>query len=118
MQHTHLRRAAAALFVLSIAGAATMVPAAEPGRTDPPDAAPTAPMCGEYDQLRSFLDEQFDEQPTSSGLADDGSVMQVFASVPDGTWTMVSVDRDGMACVLATGQAWQQDELSGKGEPA
>lgn len=118
MRNTSLRRTAAALFVLGIAGVSTIVPAAEPsGRVNPSDA-PTVPMCGEYDQLRSYLADEFNEQPTSSGLADDGTIMQVFASMSAGTWTMVSVQADGTACVLATGQAWQQEAFARKGEPA
>jgi hypothetical protein len=31
---------------------------------------------------------------------------------------MVSVDVGGLACVLATGQAWQQEALAGLGAPA
>jgi hypothetical protein len=75
-------------------------------------------MCGGYDELRSLLDARFGEHPTSSGLADDGRMMQVFASTEAGTWTMVSVNADGMACVLATGRAWQHEALASQGDPA
>ena len=110
------RRVAAALLALGVAG-----PSAA-GSANQPDLAalptPEAPMCGVYDELRTFLDDRFGERPTSSGLADDGTVMQVFASPGAGTWTMVSVDSGGLACVLATGQAWQQESLAGLGTPA
>lgn len=115
MQSTRLQRPGLALLVLSLVGASTMVPAAEPGREG--DTPHTAPMCGEYGQLRSFLNDQFGEKPASAGLADDGTIMQVFASLSAGTWTMVSIGTDGVACVLATGQAWQQDTLAGRGQP-
>jgi hypothetical protein len=118
MEHrTPLRLAVlAALGLIGLAPAASVaqsVPA-----TPPEDPAAQAPMCGAYAELRSFLNERFGEQPTSLGLTDDGTVMQVFASRTAGTWTMVSVDSRGHACVLATGQAWQQEALARQGQPA
>ncbi|MEK0082248.1 hypothetical protein [Benzoatithermus flavus] len=118
MEHRIVRRPVAALLALGFAGSA---PAASVAQADPaaPPAmpGPDAPMCGAYDELRSFLNERFGEQPASMGLADDGTVMQVFASSAAGTWTMVSVDSKGHACVLATGQAWQQEALARQGQP-
>jgi hypothetical protein len=112
-------RPLAALLVLGLAmaaPAATMAQSAPPA--SPAPGALPAPMCGAYDELRSFLHERFGEQPTSLGLADDGTVMQVFASSSAGTWTVVSVDARGHACVLATGQAWEQEALARQGQPA
>lgn len=108
------RRPLAAFLALGLAGLAPAASLAEPSATGTTEA----PMCGTYDELRGFLRERFDERPTSVGLADDGTVMQVFASEDAGTWTMVSVDRQGHACVLATGQAWQQETLARQGQPA
>jgi hypothetical protein len=118
MEHKPRRRtvAAVALLAAAIAGSSVAGSAAPPGRAASP--APEAPMCGVYDELRTFLGDRFDERPTSSGLADDGTVLQVFASPAAETWTMVSVDVGGLACVLATGQAWQQEALAGLGAPA
>jgi hypothetical protein len=65
-----------------------------------------------------MLNERFEVHPTSSGLADDGTVVQVFASAGAATWTIVSVNAGGTACVLATGRAWQREGLAPQGEPA
>jgi hypothetical protein len=118
MEHKPRRRtvAAVALLAVAVAGSSVAGSAASPGSAGSP--APQAPMCGAYDELRTFLGDRFDERPTSSGLADDGTVLQVFASPAAETWTMVSVDVGGLACVLATGQAWQQEALAGLGAPA
>jgi hypothetical protein len=113
MEQHKPRRLLAALLALGLAG---LAPAASQAQTEPP--ATEAPMCGAYDELRTFLGDRFGERPTSSGLADDGTIMQVFASASAGTWTMVSVDAGGTACVLATGQAWQQEALARLGQPA
>jgi len=116
MAQPRSRRPAAALLALGTlgllpAGVVAADPQAAPGM-------PPAPTCGSYDQLRAMLHERFEEHPTSSGLADDGTVMQVFASAGAATWTIVSVNAGGTACVLATGRAWQQDALALQGEPA
>jgi hypothetical protein len=118
MEHKPRRRtvAAVALLAVAVAGSSVAGSAASSGSAGSP--APQAPMCGAYDELRTFLGDRFDERPTSSGLADDGTVLQVFASPAAETWTMVSVDVGGLACVLATGQAWQQEALAGLGAPA
>ena len=119
MEHKPRRRTVAAVALLAAAAAGPSVAGSTPppGAAAPPPA-PEAPMCGAYDELRTFLGARFDERPTSSGLADDGTVLQVFASPAAETWTMVSVDVGGLACVLATGQAWQQETLAGLGAPA
>lgn len=130
MSHPALRPMAAMFLAFGIANVGTATPAgnADPSLAElsPPAAAPAVPpaepaaepMCGAYDELRSLLGERFDEQPASSGLADDGTVVQVFAAPADGTWTLVSVDPSGTACVLATGQAWQQDDRPRQDQPA
>lgn len=105
------RRAAAA------AGLALGLLALGPATAGTGRSAP-APMCGSYDELRVMLDRRFGERPASSGLADDGTVMQVFASAGAGTWTMVSIDPSGKACVLATGEGWQPEAGAHQGEPA
>jgi hypothetical protein len=103
---------AASLVIIALAATASTVQAEA--------SAPTAaePICGRYGELRATLGRQFGEQPASTGLADDGSIMQVFAAPASGTWTIVTVDPDGMACVLAAGKGWQQEILAHQGEPA
>jgi hypothetical protein len=113
MEHKPCIVAAVALLAAAVAGSSVAGSAA---RSASPE--PDAPMCGAYDELRTFLGDRFDERPASSGLADDGTVLQVFTSPAAETWTMVSVDVGGLACVLATGQAWQQETLAGLGAPA
>jgi hypothetical protein len=118
MEHKPRRRIVAAVPLLAalVAGSSVAGSAAPPGPAGSP--VPEGRMCGAYDELRTFLGDRFDEHPASSGLADDGTVLQVFASPAAETWTMVSVDVGGLACVLATGQAWQQETLAGLGAPA
>ena len=118
MEHQPRRRTAAAVPLLAAMIAGSSVAGSAAPRGLAASSEPGAPMCGAYDELRTFLDDRFNERPTSSGLADDGTVLQVFASPAAETWTMVSVDVGGLACVLATGQAWQQEALARLGAPA
>ncbi len=110
-----------ALAVLALAAAAAVPAAASRAGGDEPLAAalaPPEPTCGGYESLRVMLDERFGERPTSSGLADDGSIMLVFSAPGATTWTMVTLTPDGTACVLATGQSWEHEALARQGDPA
>jgi len=70
--------------------------------------------CGEHKKVASHLSEAFGEAPSSMGLANNGSVVQVFTSV-DGTWTIIATTPGGLSCLLASGEAWQKLE---KAKPA
>jgi hypothetical protein len=107
------RRFAYGLALLLVVGTA----AHGGGVDDAGPPTPAAPACGTYDNLRILLGDRFGERPTSAGLADDGTLMQLFASTSAGTWTMVNVDPSGRACVLATGRDWQ-DGRAAQGRPA
>jgi len=63
--------------------------------------------CGEHKKVVSHLSERFGEAPSSMGLANNGSVVQVFTSV-DGTWTIVATTPGGLSCLVASGEAWQK----------
>ena len=67
--------------------------------------------CGEYKKVANSLSETFGEVPSSMGLANNGSVVQVFASA-DGTWTILATTPKGLSCVMAAGEAWQKLETA------
>ena len=80
-------------------------------RPDNAGANPSTVMpvqaCGTYADLSNMLVERFGERPATAGVADDGTLMQVFASDAN-TWTMVNVSPQGTACVVAVGHNWQE----------
>ena len=41
------------------------------------------------------------------GVVNAKAVMEIFMS-PQGTWTVVVTDTKGLACIIATGQDWQE----------
>jgi hypothetical protein len=81
-------------------------------------AALAVRACGDYVELRGVLADQFGEQPASSGLAEDGTLMQIFASATTDTWTMIKVTPSGQACVLAVGRDWQNMLNLAQDQPA
>jgi hypothetical protein len=72
--------------------------------------------CGKLVELASTLAERYHERPLDRGVTADGSLFAIFAS-PDGdTWTAVSVQPDGRACVVGTGRGWERAGSAAKGE--
>ena len=64
--------------------------------------------CARSDQITSFLKDQFGEEPISLGIGSNGQLFQIFASEATRSWTVVTTTPTGMACVLATGEHWEQ----------
>lgn len=79
--------------------------------------ASDGPVCGEYRELRTMLADRFGEAPTSAGLAENGTILEVFASASAETWTLVKVEVSGRACVFAVGRHWEQHEQPSDGNP-
>ena len=52
------------------------------------------------------LKSRYQEIPTAMGLASDGSVLEILASKL-GSWTILVTRPNGLACVVATGDAWE-----------
>ena len=73
--------------------------------------------CGEYGQLRGMLEDRYGERQASSGVAEDGSMLQLFASTSADTWTMITVAPRGWACVVAVGRNWQEMLNLAQGQP-
>jgi hypothetical protein len=111
------RKTFATLAALSFVAFGLSGAAARADRVDAP--TPDAPVCGAYDELRAMLAERFGAHPASAGLAQNGMVMQALASATAGTWTMVTIEANGRACVFAIGRNWeQQTALPGSDEAA
>lgn len=64
--------------------------------------------CFPRADLVQHLASNFHEQPAAAGLADNGSLLEVFASKDGETWTVVLSLPNGTACLVATGQQWQE----------
>ena len=91
----HIRpfKFAAVLAALSLFGSAGVASAAVP--------------CGSHDALAKSLNSRFKEARRVMGVVNAKAVMEIFMS-PQGTWTVLVTDTTGTACVIATGQDWQE----------
>lgn len=80
--------------------------------------AHTAPQCGPRAEVLDHLAETYGETRRSLGIADNATVMELFAAEGSGTWTLTITMPDGMTCLVASGQGYETvtEELPAKGE--
>ncbi len=64
--------------------------------------------CAAHSDLVEQLDGRFDEKPVARGLANNGTVMEVFSTRDGGSWTMVVTMPNGTSCVVAAGEGWTE----------
>ena len=65
--------------------------------------------CAERTRVVQKLAEKFGETLRSLGLHRDDGVVEVYSSEETGTWTILMTRPDGMSCLIAAGQRWEQD---------
>ena len=70
----------------------------------PPAAAQA--VCGPHRSISESLNKSFTETPVSMGVTTGGGIVEVYAS-PEGTWTLVVTQPNGMSCLIAAGQNWE-----------
>ena len=69
--------------------------------------ASAAMPCGGHDAVVKSLNTKFKEARRVMGVVNARAVMEIFMS-PQGTWTVLVTDTAGTACIIATGQDWQE----------
>jgi hypothetical protein len=89
--------------VLRAVAAAGLLATATGARADDAGSA-----CAAHADVVRKLADRFGEIRTSIGLHKDDAVVEVFSSAATGTWTIVVTGADGMSCLLAAGQRWEQ----------
>ncbi|SLN26493.1 hypothetical protein [Pseudooctadecabacter jejudonensis] len=75
-------------------------------------AAPTQTQaqtrnCGDHAQVVERLASGYGESRQSIGMGADNTVVEVFASLETGTWTITVTAPGGPTCLVASGQAYQ-----------
>lgn len=65
------------------------------------------PACLKRADLLQHLSKRYQEAPAAVGLADNGALLEVFASKAGETWTVTVTMPNGISCLIATGQQWQ-----------
>ncbi|SLN77043.1 hypothetical protein [Oceanibacterium hippocampi] len=79
-------------------------------------AAAANPMCNDRTKFLDHLSAKYEEAPVSMGLASNGTVLEVLASEKTGSWTIIITNPTGQACVIATGDSWENITVA-LGEP-
>lgn len=63
-------------------------------------------QCADHTIVVERLAERYGESRQSIGLASDNSVVEVFASMDTGSWTITVTRSGGPTCLVAAGQAY------------
>ena len=82
-------------FLLSLSVIASWLPA----------AAQQIP-CRPFPDMKRALVDQFQEREAAVGQINGQQIVVLFSSEGGKTWTMVTVNTGGMACVIGAGAHW------------
>ena len=63
--------------------------------------------CSSKDTFIKHLKTRFNEEPVATGLVVSGKLLVMFASPDGATWTALSIDPSGVACMVASGKNWE-----------
>ena len=81
-----------------------------------------SPVCADRDSVVARLASEYGETRQAIGLASADQVVEIFASDETGSWTITVTRTDGMTCLVAAGQNYQElDEAltpTALGDPA
>ena len=83
-------------------------------------AAQNGRNCGPREAVVKKLAEGYGESRQSMGLGANNAVVEVFASPETGTWTITVTMPNGLTCLVASGQAFEElaEALPAKGNDA
>lgn len=71
-------------------------------------AAAQAGNCADRSIVIARLADGFGESRQSIGMGSHNSVIEVFASLETGTWTITVTTPDGSTCLVASGRAFER----------
>lgn len=71
-----------------------------------------AVMCTKRSELLTALDTRYHERAQAIGLISKRGVLEVYAS-QKGTWTVFVTNPNGISCVVASGEAFEQMPKAG-----
>lgn len=64
-------------------------------------------ICASRDSVIARLAEKFGETQQSVALTANGKMIETYASLESGGWTIFVTTADGTSCLLASGQAFE-----------
>ncbi len=69
-------------------------------------AATAQPVCMPHDDLTEQLYAKFAEAPVANAIANNGALVELFATRDRSSWTLAMTRPGGMSCVLVAGEEW------------
>jgi len=63
--------------------------------------------CNTHQEVMVRLAEKYGETRQGIGLAQNGAMLEVYASPETGTWTITVTLPGGPTCIVASGESWQ-----------
>ena len=66
-------------------------------------------FCAAHDKLADTLFNKFGEQKLGMGLAGKSAMVELFVSTK-GTFTLVTTNTSGLACIVGAGDSWEKAE--------
>ncbi len=70
-------------------------------------------ICGARNDIVKRLNTQFEEQQAALGLANNGTLLEIFSSKA-GSWTIMFTQPGGQTCLVATGERWLKTDQVAK----
>ncbi len=65
-------------------------------------------VCMPHDELTERLYATFAEAPAANAIANNGALVELFATRDRSSWTLTMTRPGGMSCVLVAGEVWNQ----------
>lgn len=59
--------------------------------------------CAPYDDVKTVLEENFNEFARFEGMDSQGNLLEIFSNERTGTWTAIITQPTGIACVVGVG---------------
>ncbi len=73
--------------------------------------AAAEPICGKRMEVLSGLNGTYTETPSAMGLSNNGGVVEILTSPKGDTWTIIITMPNGMSCLVAAGENWEETPL-------
>lgn len=67
-------------------------------------------QCAPHVDVVAGLAKGYGESLVATGMIDNRHIMQTFANLEKGTWTIIAVDVDGIACLVMSGAMYETRE--------
>ena len=74
--------------------------------------------CTSRGEVVAKLAQRFGETLRSVGLQKKDGLVEIYASEKTGTWTILVTRPDGMSCLLAAGELWEDEPKKAPGQDA